>query len=166
MNSNSKKSRFGRKGIIIGILVLVILLLVIYLLVGSEEKEKVMNCSMTMNSENLFSLDMQMEVEYTDYVDFIKGKIYYKFLNNELKNNIDTLKDSLSNSFSGLNSIQVNVTKESDMLVIDYSIDYSTVNKKELEAFGFDFTDSDSLEITIEEFEKQILEGGGSCVEE
>ena len=80
-------------------------------------------------------------------------------------NNIDMFKNSLNNSYAGLNSVQVNVIKDGDMLVIDYFIDYNKVNKEELEVFGFDFTDNENLKITKNEFEKQILEGGGSCVE-
>ena len=125
MNESNKKSIFSKRNIIIGASILVVLILLfIFLVAGSKEKEKTMNCNMIINSGNLFSWDMQMKVEYTDYVDAIKGKIYYKFLNNELKNSIDILKDSLNNSFSNLNSINVNVAKENDMLVINYSIDY------------------------------------------
>ena len=167
MENNNKKNIFSKRNIIIFICVLmVLLLLLIYFMSSQKNKDKIMNCTMSMSYENLFNLDMDMTVKYTDYVDSIEGKIYYKFLNEELKNNTDKFKESLSNSYKDLNSIYVNVKSEKDIIVIEYSINYDMVDKKELESFGFNFYDNESLEMTKDEFKKQILEGGGSCVEE
>ena len=80
MENNNKKNIFSKRNIIIFICVLmVLLLLLIYFMSSQKNKDKIMNCTMSMSYENLFNLDMDMTVKYTDYVDSIEGKIYYKF---------------------------------------------------------------------------------------
>ena len=167
MNSNSKKSGFSKKSIIVAICVIITLLFVCFVFLGKEE-DNVMNCTMSLNNYEYADINMNIDVYYTDKINKLEGKIDFDIIDKNLKSKAQEIEERLKNYYTSAltgDSVEVNVSRINSKIVIEYNIDYNNTDSDDIENFDFFPVENSSEKLSVDEFKTQIINSGGTCVE-
>lgn len=167
MNSNSKKSGFNKKSIIIGVCVIIVLLLVYFFFLRKPE-DKVMNCTMSLDDYEYADINMTIDVYYSNKINKLQGEIDFNIVDENLKSKAQEIEEKLKKYYTTAatgDSIDVNVSRINSKIVIQYNIDYSNVNSDDIETFDFFPTENSSEKLSVSEFKNQIINSGGICIE-
>ena len=167
MNNNSKKTFFTKKNIIISISILLVVFLLVYFLFLREPKEKLMKCTFSIDNYQYLYMDITMDAYYTNKVNRVEGKINVNIIDATLKENIGSFEQYLQNYYKSTtkNSININVYRENDNIIVDYIIDYTKFKPGDIDNFDLFPIEETKNKITIDQLKEEILKLDGSCIE-
>ena len=172
MNSNSKKSGFSRKSIIVGACVLVLLIIVLSIRIFSNSNQKQSgNIICSFDYEYGFAdATINLDANYSDeLIQTMQTKIVYEVTDKILKQNMDLFeqkfKEALENSMSERTNLKFD--RNENKFEISYFIDYVNFDEDDIKAselFGLE-SENEITEMTVEELKNQVEEMNGSCAE-
>ena len=172
MNSNSKKSGFSKKSIIVGACVLLVLIIVFCVVLfsnSSENKSGNIICAFDYDY-GFANAKINLDAVYSnEIIQTMQTKIIYEVTDDVLKQNMDLFeqkfKEALENSMSERTNLQF--SRNENKFEVSYFIDYVNFNEDDIKAsefLGFE-SENEINEMTKEELEIQVKQMNGSCVE-
>lgn len=161
---NEKKS--SKKFIIIFVVVLLIMLCIVGLIFFYESNEKILECSLPTKQLEYASIDVNVDIHYTNKIKKMYATISYEVIGETMKSKIEYLESMLKSYYSSSikgDSIVFDISRKGNIITINFNIDSESYNSKDFELF--DFGESDSNSQNIIEIRESIEKSGGVCVE-
>lgn len=172
MNSNSKKSGFSKKSIIVGACILLTLIIVLCIVFFSDSNQNHSgNIICTFDYDYGFAdAKINLDANYVDeMIQTVQTKIVYEITDEVLKENMDLFEQKFKEALDNTMSKRMNLkfTRQENKFEVSYFIDYINFNEDDIKASEFlGFESEDEInEMTIEELETQVNQMNGSCVE-
>lgn len=170
MNSNSKKSGFSKKSIIVGVLVFAIIIISLLLFnVLSKGKQEIVNCYYETSRHSVYQKVKYIDGNFAD----LELEQRINFSNIELKISLEEIKESLISNFeehfSTLNSdAEYFVRIDEETMIFGYKLNSEDYKKLEdyLKGTNEISTSIDNFYEDKNRFIQQVISQGGECIYE
>lgn len=163
MNDNFKKNIFTKRNIIIFIAIIVILILLIYFLFLRKSYSNVLRCSVSVDDYSLADVSMDINAYYTDKLYKIDGQINLNITDQESKNKISEIEQRMKKIYKDSDSTTFKVYRDGYNIIISYNVDLENIDEEGLNFLSLAHISEEDVNITIDEFEQQVKDIGGTC---